>query len=213
MSNPNPFLLAADASPALLPLLNSNPTLATKQDEHGYSLLHALTSYNHLDLLRAITTTFSIDPNDLRDEDGETALFVAETVEAAQLLVEELGADITVKNEEGMTAEERIRTEGEFVVVADYLGEVRRKQTGSSVSGPSNGGLAPLPNGVSVNLGTMDEGELGGEVDEEFKRRIEALASREDFSGQAGQRELRELVEDAVRGVGDGGRDVRRRLE
>ena len=65
-SNPptsvNPFLLAADASPALLPLLRSQPSLATVQDASGYSLLHALVSYNHLELLkrvlsRIITTT------------------------------------------------------------------------------------------------------------------------------------------------------------
>ena len=209
----NPFLLAADASPNLLPLLQSNPSLATSQDEHGYSLLHALTSYNHLDLLKTICTAFSINPNTLKDEDGETALFVAETVEAAQLLVEELGADAAICNEEGQTAEEKIRSEGDFVVVADYLELLRKAAEGRSGNASSTtSGPPPLPKGVSVHFGTMDEREAGDEVDEDFKRRIEALASREDFAGAQGQRELRELVEDAVRGVGgDGDQGTKRR--
>ena len=88
---PNPYLLAADNSPELLPLLRSNPALASSQDEHGYSLVHAAASYNHLDLLRALVRDLHVDVN-LKDEDDETALFVVETPEAAKVLVEELGA-------------------------------------------------------------------------------------------------------------------------
>jgi len=50
-------------------------------------------------------------------------------------------------------------------------------------------------------------------VDESFRRRIEELASREDFSAEEGQRELRELVQDAMRDVGTEGREVRRRVD
>ena len=212
----NPFLLAADASPQLLPLLQSTPSLASSQDAHGYSLLHALISYNHLDLLRTLFAEFKPDPN-LVDEDGETALFVVESVEAAQCLLEEIGVDSEMRNAEGQTAEEKIREEGEFVTVADYLKECRvqrRSDTaGQEVAGISSNETSshppPLPKGMRVNLGTMSEDEVGQEVDEGFKKRIEELAARDDFNGEEGQEQLRELVRDAVRDVGGQERNVR----
>jgi len=64
-----------------------------------------------------------------------------------------------------------------------------------------------------VELGTMEEEGPGLPPDENFRRRIEELASRDDFAGEEGQRELRELVKDAVRDVGKDGREVRRRTD
>ncbi|MCJ1411186.1 hypothetical protein MMC19_005274 [Ptychographa xylographoides] len=219
MAQPNPFLLAADNSPALIPLLRSNPSIASTQDSHGYSLLHAAASYNHLALLRTLVADFHVNVN-TRDEDGETALFVVETVEAAQVLIEELNADANIKNAEDTTAEEKIRQEGDYTNVADYLLECRVRD------GPSTSGgvralraihLPPLPPNVTINMDTMStettNGDTQEEPDPEFRRRIEELAAREDFQGEQGQQELRDLVKDAVRGVGsDENRDVRRRL-
>ncbi|SLM33733.1 Ankyrin repeat-containing domain [Lasallia pustulata] len=220
---PNPLLLAADNSPHLLPLLRTTPSLASTQDPHGYSLLHAAASYNHLSLLRTLVHEFHVSPN-ITDEDAETPLFVVETVEAAQCLVEELGADVGAQNAEGETAEEKITGEGEFVAVADYLRETRGRGRGGEVEaregGVHNGvPAAPsLPPNVTVNVGTMDEGPQGageGQVDPEFRRRIDDLAARDDFQGEEGQRQLRELISDAVRSVGSEGqeREVRRRIE
>lgn len=222
MPTPNVFILASDNSPELLPLLRSNPSAASSQDEHGYSLLHAAASYNHHDLLRTLVNDFHVDVN-ITDEDGETSLFVAETVETAKILVEELHCDTSLKNDEGSTAEDKIRTEGEFVTVADYLKTVRTRTTsGSSPTDRPDGQsrqeeepLPPLPPNVTVNMGTTTEDEVPEEVDPAFRARIEELASREDFQGEEGQKQLRELVTDAVRGVerDADGRDVRRRVE
>lgn len=163
----------------------------------------------------------------IKDEDGETPLFVVETVEAAQCLVEELCADTSVQNSEGMTAEEKIEGEGEFPTVAAYLRETRTRDGStangahttepSSIEAAANGvhPPPPLPPNVTVNVGTIaEQTSEGGEVDLEFRRRIEELASREDFQGEEGQRQLRELITDAVRGVSSENqeRDVRRRL-
>lgn len=220
MAQSNPFLLAADNSPNLLPLLRSKPELASSQDEHGYSLMHAAASYNHLDLLRALVNEFKVDVN-IRDGDGETALFVVETVEAAQVLVEELQIDAEIKNAEGSTAEEKIREEGDFPTVADYLLETRTRKLGSSngaqVTANASQRLPPLPPNVTINVDAVDassveDADQGG-VDPEFRRRIEELAAREDFHGEEGQKELRDLITDAVRGVGGNSeREVRRRL-
>lgn len=230
MTAPNPLTLAADDNPRLLPLLRSSPSLAATQDEHGYSLLHAAASYNHLDLLRTLVHEFHVDIN-IKDEDNETPLYVVETVGAAQLLAEELGADLSTTNSEGQTAEEKILTEGENPTIAAYLKELRLsrgavKEPGdntaeSPFAGPFNEDLhhpPRLPPNVTVNMGTMEEASNTGEdvdADPEFRRRIEELAARTDFQGEEGQSQLRELIKDAVRGVSSEGneRDVRRRLQ
>lgn len=217
---PNPFLLAADHPDRLLPLLHENPSLASAQDEHGYSLMHAAASYNHLDVLRALVNELHVNV-DMKDEDGETALFVAETMDCAKVLVEELHADITVRGDAGKTARERIEEDGDFPEVAVYLRIKELEGTGAQVNGVSppiangtNGIRAPppLPEGVQVNIGTMAPEEEAAEVvDPDFRRRIEELAQREDFQGEDGQNALRELITEAIRGQVGQERDVRQR--
>ena len=217
MAHDNPFLLAAESppNPALLPLLRSNPELASKQDNHGYSLLHAASSYNHIDLLRSLVNEFHVDVN-LRDEDGETCLFVTETVPVAKCLVEELHVDLGITSDEGQTAAEKISQEADFPDLAAYLHSVSAgPANGVAVNGDTTSHPPPLPPNVRVDVGTVVEGSTEGdgqEPDPDFRRRIEELAARDDFQSQQGQQELRELIADAIRGVGDG-RDVRRRVE
>lgn len=210
---PNPFLLAADSPTLLLELLRTDPHLAAQQDDHGYSLLHAAASYNHLTLLRALVNEFNV-PVDLRDEDNETALFVVETVDAARILVEELSLDINLRGDEGTTAREKIESEDDFPEVAAYLlgreqaeGQVNGTAAPESpvaVNGQVNGDgaeLPPVPQGLEVAFGTMSEADVGGAApDPEFRRRIEELAAREDFHTDAGQAALRRLVEEAIAG-------------
>ena len=199
----------------LLPLLRSNPSLAPSQDEHGYSLVHAAASYNHLELLRTLVTEFNVNVN-MKDEDGETALFVAETVECAKILVEELDADISIRGMEGKTAREKIEEDGDFTDIAVYL-RIKELEgtTGAVPSFNGNGSPPPppLPNGVTIDIGTMNPEEDAGEVaDPELRRRIEELAQRADFQDPSGQAALRELITEAIMGTGEG-REVRRRTE
>ncbi|KAF2484280.1 hypothetical protein BDY17DRAFT_323149 [Neohortaea acidophila] len=230
MSNQTPTIdrllnLVPDAPESVLVQLRAHPELASKQDAHGYSLLHAATSYDHIDLLRALIQEFHVDPN-LTDEDGETCLFNAESVDFAKELLA-LGVRTDVTNSDGQTAAEKLDDEDEQPEVAAYL-----RQSATETSGPSthpsdtNGSITqdeadpirpppPLPNGVQVTVGTMHADEVGGEPDPEFRRRIEELAARQDFEGTESQSELRNLVTDAVSGLhGTGqGSATRRRLE
>lgn len=223
----NPFILAADNDSRLLPLLRSQPALASSQDAHGYSILHAAASYNHLDLLRQVVLDFHVDPN-LKDEDGETPLFVVETPQAAQVLVEELGIDMTIENADGQTAEQKILEDGDFLPVAHFLQE-KRAQKGVNPQGDEIlADLSPknlfntsdppqIPRNMSVDVGTMDEQSAleGTAINPEYRRRIEELATREDFQEEAGQKQLRELIADVVRDhrAENMERDVRRRLD
>lgn len=218
MTDLNPFLLAANTpqpDPRLLPLLRSNPSLAAEQDRHGYSLLHAAASYNHIDLLRVLVKEFGVDIN-LRDEDDETCLFVAETVDAAKCIVEELHVDVAAQNNDGMTAREKIESEDEYPEVLAYLAQdVAASGEIAGADSLRDGRLPPLPPNVRLNLSTatnQDEVDINAqEPDPEFRRRIEELASQENFHTEEGQQQLRELITDAVRDVGPDGNDSQRR--
>ncbi|KAL4930138.1 ankyrin repeat protein [Aspergillus undulatus] len=220
MTQPNPYILAADNPSAVLALLRSDPSIASNQDEHGYSLLHAAASYGHIDLLRALVREFNVNVN-LLDEDSETCLFVTERVDIAKCLVEELDIDHNQTNDEGLTARETIEADGSFPDVASYLRQVAGipgEATGSLSAGDALNPAPPLPPNLQVNLGTMSEQEASaglGEVDPEFKRRIDELAAREDFQSEASQNELRQLVMDAIQGsdINTQDKDVRRRME
>lgn len=219
MAQPNPYLLACDNPTALLELLRSNPAIASGQDEHGYSLLHAAASYGHLDLLRALVKEFNVDVN-LVDEDGETCLFVSENPKIARCLVEELGININKTNDEGQRADEKMEADEEFPRVVEYLRETMGVPA-SAPAEPAPGPLntpRPIPGNMEVNIGTMSEQEASAgeaEVDPEFKRRIDELAAREDFHSEATQNELRDLVRDALGGtsIETAEREVRRRTD
>lgn len=215
--------LVPDSPDTVLNYLRTHPQLASGQDAHGYSLVHAATSYGHGGLLRALIHEYHVDPNIL-DEDGETALFNAESVDIAKELLQ-LGVKLGITNGEGQTAAEKLDDPDEQPLVAAYLKEAAGSQSDEAAAsalaqtGGSNASSAalagtlengdsthrppPLPNGVKVNVGTMNQGEEAGEPDPEFRRRIEELAAREDFQGEDSQRELRNLITDAVSGLSD----------
>ncbi|RAH63965.1 ankyrin repeat protein [Aspergillus aculeatinus CBS 121060] len=220
MSQPNPYILAAENPSALLTLLRANPSIASGQDEHGYSLLHAAASYGHIHLLRALVKEFNVDVN-LLDEDGETCLFVTESVEIAKCLVEELGVNYNKRNDEGLAAYETIENDDSFPEVAAYLRQVAGVPAPAPADSSADVALnqpPPLPANLQLNLGTVSEQEANAgidQVDPEFKRRIDELAAREDFHSEATQAQLRELVMDALRGssIETDERGVRRRTD
>jgi hypothetical protein len=201
---------------SILTSLSQHPQLASASDAHGYSLVHAAVSYNQLDVLRELMQTYNVNVNIL-DEDGETALFHAETADVARCWVEELGGDSGIRNTEGKTAQEKfLEEEGEAHEVYQYL----RSSSADTANGANSemDGVhppPPLPEGIKdFNVGTMDEGEAGDEPDPEFRRRIEELAARDDFQTEEGQRQLRELVSEVVTGMGTDQSDrVRRRVD
>ncbi|KAK3069251.1 hypothetical protein LTR53_012561 [Teratosphaeriaceae sp. CCFEE 6253] len=215
--------LAPDHPDRILAYLQTHSDLASAQDAHGYSLVHAATSYNHPDLLRTLIEEHHVDPN-IIDEDGETALFNAESVDIARELLR-LGVNPDLPNTDGQTAAEKLDDEDEQPEVAAFLRQATHltapdavapstAQAESAVS-ETNGLHAPppLPNGVQIEVGTMQPDEAGEAPDPEFRRRIEELAARDDFQEASGQQELRRLVEEAVTGLTEEQRaSVRRRL-
>jgi hypothetical protein len=142
-----------------------------------------------------------------------------EGVEVARCLVEELHIDVQIKNEEGMTAAQKFESEQEFPEVAAYLQDHPSISTNGIPVDDSATDAAqrppPLPPNMTININSVPEDtteSLADEPDPEFRRRIEELAASENFNTEEGQRQLRDLITDAVRGVGSEERDVRRRV-
>ena len=212
----NIWIAAADGNEtAVLGFLSKDPSAINSLDENGYTVLHAATSYNHITLLKNLVLEHGGNVN-IQDHDGDTPLFVAETVEVAKALVEELHADPTHRNESGLTvrtptldvyistvnnlqAAEAIAEDGEYPLVAEYLRSVQCSNQGLRECLNNHTPLGgSLPRNLSVRLDTVEDvGDLPP-VDEEFRQRIQGLADRGDFNSEEGQRELRELVTEAV---------------
>jgi uncharacterized protein len=223
--------LVPDNPSAVLSHLSTNPGIAKEADDHGYSLLHAACSYNQLSLMRALVEQYGVETS-IVDEDGDTPLFFAETEAAARCLVD-LGADISLTNDENQTAFDRIREEvdestPEGRKLLEYI-ELKENEGKSRGQTHDNNGLflsnpdaldetdvhppPPLPQGVKINIGSMVEDE-SEPPDPEIRRRIDELAARPDFDGNEAQGELRDLIADIVKGVSQQpGRDVRQRTD
>jgi ankyrin repeat protein len=71
-------------------------------DRAGYTAIHAAASYGHLPLLHFLVKEREGDIN-IKDQEGDTPLHMCELVEVAREMINELGADVTIKNKEGLT--------------------------------------------------------------------------------------------------------------
>ncbi|KAG0639798.1 hypothetical protein HOY80DRAFT_885799 [Tuber brumale] len=220
MPSPNIWIAASDNDiQSVAHFLSQDAKCVNSKDENGYTPIHAAVSYNHISLLRSLVRTHGGDVN-VQDGEGDTPLFVAETVEVARVLVEELGAEVGHRNGLGLTAADTIGEDGQFPLVVAYLRglEATTATTGEDEEGV--GGEATTypkpPPGISVDLSaTEDMSETLLPVDDALRRKIEGLATREDFNSEETQRELRTLVTQAVQDhvIDTGERSVRPRQE
>jgi uncharacterized protein len=146
------------------------------------------------------------------DLEGDTPLHMCELVEVAREMIEELGADVTIKNKEGLTAAQAIRNDGDFDELADYLESVTP-------------GITPGNIDTSALAYTeFRDGDDAGEDDEAGERivsggaaaRIEGILQSEERDGINRDEELRSIVTEAIMrhmgrgGVGNNGSNTRR---
>ncbi|KAF8458989.1 hypothetical protein BGX38DRAFT_1264706 [Terfezia claveryi] len=158
----NIWIAAADGDEsAILDFISRDPSAVNSLDENGYTVLHATVSYNHIALLKKLVLEHGGDAN-IQDHDGDTPLFVAETVEVAKTLVEELHADPNHQNESGMTATDAIEEDGDFPLVAAYLRGVQndgqQPSEGSTNSAATSNHPVSLGPNVSVRMSTAEAG-------------------------------------------------------
>ncbi|KAK9470200.1 ankyrin repeat-containing domain protein [Dipodascopsis tothii] len=190
MSHQNLWTASSDNNIALVKsLIGAGVHTPNDRDPNGYTPIHAAASYGHIDLLRYLITEAGGDVN-IKDDDDETALFVAETADVAKALVEEFKIDYHHKNSDGQTAAEKIEEEDEFTEVSSYL---KSLENGTA---PATTSAAPAPQ-VRYSYENSEDMHMA-DGDDEYQKlqreRIERILSSDN--PEAG---MRELVEDAVR--------------
>ena len=135
---------------------------------------------------------------------------MCELVEVAREMIENLGADVTIKNKEGLTPAEAVREEGDFDDLADYLESV----TPGVGSGSTDTSALAYTEFREVDREAEGEGvgippAAAGRIDEILRLEREDGVNRDD--------ELRSIVTEAImsqmgrgQGTGNGNNYARR---
>ncbi|KAF9182436.1 hypothetical protein BGZ51_004740 [Haplosporangium sp. Z 767] len=194
MSN-NIWLAASDGDLAAVKKFIAEGVSINAQDEFGYSPLHGAASYRHKELIEYLLEN-GADVN-IQDPEGDSPLFVCETVDIAQMLIK-AGADATHVNDNDMTAAENAEEE-EWSEVAHYLREL------TGVPHPDND-ADELENDMAHLMVEKDDEE--SESDEEdssedsFKNRIEAIMKATEADGKDRDDELKAVVSEMLAAAG-----------
>jgi len=126
---------------------------------------------------------------------------MCELVEVAREMIEELGADVTVRNHEGMTAPEAIRQEGDVDDLADYLETVTPDVVRSTVD---NSALAYAEfrdedeEGSECNTAEDSEEEEVRQPPRNAAEMIDELLRLEEEDGVNRDEELRRIVSEVI---------------
>ncbi|KAJ3124151.1 hypothetical protein HK100_011343 [Physocladia obscura] len=122
----NIWTAASDGKLALVQKLVAAGTAVDAQDETGYSVLHAAAAYGHEHVLAWALGQRGVDVLRLVDEDGDTALHVAESPAVAALLLAHQSAAkpesanllVHARNADGLRAIDVADAEGHHQLVA-----------------------------------------------------------------------------------------------
>lgn len=207
-----PSSLASSPFSHLQEFLDSGLT-PESADRAGYTAIHAAASYGHLPLLRFLVKERNGDIN-VQDIEGDTPLHMCELVDVAREMIQELGADVTIKNKEDMTAAETVREEGDFDELADYLESVT---PGVTAGNTDTSALA------YTEFRARDDDDEDGEeesleavIPADAAGRIDEIIRLEQTDGVNRDEELRSIVTEAImrqmgRGQGGNGNNTTRR--
>ncbi|KAG0201954.1 hypothetical protein BGX33_009996 [Mortierella sp. NVP41] len=198
----NIWLAASDGDlAAVKTFINEKGVSINAQDEFGYSALHAAASYGHKDLITYLLEN-GADVN-IQDPEGDSPLFVCETVDIAEMLVK-AGADAKHINENEMTAAENAEEE-EWFAVAHYLREL------TGVPHP-DADVNELEDDMSHLMEEKNSGEDSDEDEKEngkssaekdsFKERIETIMKASEADGVDRDDELKAVVAEMLATAG-----------
>ncbi|KAI8991308.1 ankyrin repeat-containing domain protein [Mycotypha africana] len=156
-------------------------------DEFGYTAMHAAVSYNQKEIVEYLLKNGA--NVDIEDFDKDTPLYVAETVEMAELLLNN-GADPKHKNKEGITPALTAHEEG-WTEVAVFLAN----KTGEELpqDGEEQNTLAHVESDAKPS--TYEISEKDDEALNELTTKMEDLINKvKEQDGVPDEEELRELV-------------------
>ena len=112
----NIWIAASDGDFARVSELIESGISPNAFDDNTYTPLHAAASYGHIDILEFLVLHGG-DVN-IADEDGDTPLYVVESIDTAKWLVQH-GATIERANSEGLSPIEAL--EDDWPLVAEFL--------------------------------------------------------------------------------------------
>ncbi|KAG0166354.1 hypothetical protein DFQ28_007382 [Apophysomyces sp. BC1034] len=178
MSNDNLWIAAGDGQLDRVKELVTSGVDVNSRDEFGYTAMHAAVSYSHADMINLL---LSLGANvDIEDADKDTPLFVAETVEIAQLLLNN-GANAHHQNEEGVTAALTAHQEG-WEDVAEFLAKI----TGETLPSVDNEDAT-----LAHTIGNTDTDVDGQDFAHQINQVMERIQAE---NGVQDEEELRETV-------------------
>lgn len=159
MSQINIWIAASDGNLTYVrEQISSGKHTANDADANGYTPMHAAASYGHIELLKYLV---SVGGNvNLQDEEGDTPLHSVEDVKTAATLVEELGADWKLKNNEEQTPLAVAEEEDEFPELIAYF----RSLQGSSIIPDNNNNNASGSSKASTSRSNQN-GEASGQIE------------------------------------------------
>ncbi|RCH88603.1 cyclin-dependent serine/threonine protein kinase [Rhizopus azygosporus] len=148
-------------------------------DQFGYTAMHAAVSYNQTEIVKYLLDK-GADVN-VEDFDKDTPLFVAETVEMAQILLDR-GADPKKVNEDGFTPALTAFQEG-WKEVAEYLANITKE-------------VLPTEDLEDISLAHVQHDNNDEDYDPEVANKMQEIINRiEEQGGEfANEEELREMV-------------------
>ncbi|KAK4058400.1 hypothetical protein OIO90_000558 [Microbotryomycetes sp. JL221] len=172
------------------------------RDDNTYTPLHAAASWNHADILTYLVKDKHADIN-TTDGDGETCLFVTETVDMARLIVEQLGGNPLHRNDEGLTAAEHLLED--FPDVAAYL------QTYTSVTADPVASFDP--NGQDLEQAPPPNFDEPTDELLDRVRQVMQASERGELTGQETDSRLRDIVTQVVNGQLTIGRTIGQNMD
>ncbi|WVW83111.1 hypothetical protein I302_105129 [Kwoniella bestiolae CBS 10118] len=219
-SNKNLWVAASDGDLERVQYLIENEGMTPNdKDSNSYTPMHAAASYAHLELLTYLLSKGG-DIN-VTDDDGETPLFVVETLAAARFLVEH-GAEVGWTNEDGLTAADQLAEDHpeissylQSLLPPDQQQALQGAEAEQEIIGDSSISQLALENFTSSQSEQLmaqaqrimaECAERGEDPDEKLRELVEGVVK----SGLDFARAAQDQVEGAeVDGEGDGGKRVR----
>ncbi|KAI9365638.1 kinase-like domain-containing protein [Pilaira anomala] len=164
-------------------------------DQFGYTAMHAAVSYGQLDIVKYLLEK-GANVN-IEDFEKDTPLYVAETVEMAQLLLDH-GADPKRVNEEGLSPAATAVEEG-YKDVAKLLADITKEEL--PTRDEETGTLTHVQDAqdeaaaeAAADAAEEAEAEEEAEMSEELSNQMQAIMKRiEEQGGVENEEELREM--------------------
>ncbi|KAI0671613.1 ankyrin [Trametes maxima] len=154
-------------------------------DPNTYTPMHAAASYGHLDILEYLISRGG-DVN-VTDNDGDTPLYVVESIETARWLVEH-GATVNRQNDEGLSPAQYL--EEDFPAVAAFLENLGGANTGGA--GGNSVEMLEQPSQHAQNVASEN-------LTSSLLQSVQDVMQRAEAEGrEASDDELRQIVGRAV---------------